>query len=63
MEESQEGINPSSFLDSVIEAGQCMVQKEFKVSIRDVCKFNEIEEGDIVTIYIKKTNLKSKKRE
>lgn len=47
----------------IIEGGQRMVQAGFKISIRDVCEHNEIHEGDIITIYIKKTNIKSKKRD
>ena len=47
----------------IIEGGQRMIQTGFKISIRDVCEFNKIKEGDIVTIYIKKTNIKKKKHD
>lgn len=45
-----------SFFDNVLEAGQRLVQKGYKISIRDICKNNEIEEGNIVVIYVKYLN-------
>lgn len=62
MDNTEKGSDPSSFLSEVIECGQRKVQTLYRVSLRDICENNEIEVGDIVTIYIKKTNLKSKKR-
>lgn len=46
----------------VIEAGERLVNVGYRIVLRDVCEFNDIEPGDIVTIYIKKTNKKGKKR-
>lgn len=48
---------------TIIEAGQRLVNVGFRVMIRDICEFNDIKEGDIVTIYIKKTNINKRKHD
>ncbi len=44
-------------LNEVIEAGQRKVQRDYRISIRDICENNNIEEGDIVIIYVKKSKI------
>jgi hypothetical protein len=54
MVSTSKGKDPSSFLDEVIECGQRKVQRDFRVSLRDICENNNIVEGDIIIVYIKK---------
>lgn len=42
--------------ENLINCGQRKVQKDFRVVIRDVCLFNDIKEGDIIEVFIKKTD-------
>lgn len=37
-----------------INCGERRVQAGFRVTIRDICKRNDIKEGDVVDVYIVK---------
>lgn len=54
-------ICPPALPEFIIEAGQRVVQKDFRVSLKDICEINGIDGGDVVVIYIKKTNMKRQK--
>lgn len=54
MTQESKGLDPSSFLDEVIECGERTVQKNYRVAMRDICENNYIKEGDIIIIYVKK---------
>lgn len=42
--------------DDLINCGQRRVQKEFRIVLRDICEYNEIKEGDVIEVFIKKVN-------
>jgi hypothetical protein len=61
-ERTVSGSLPPSVSPDIIELGQVVVQKGYRIAIREICENNGIQEGDIVVVYIKKTKAKSKKK-
>ena len=40
----------------LINAGERHIQKQYRIVLRDICIYNNIKEGDIVEVYIKRVN-------
>ena len=43
--------------EDLINCGQRRVQKLHRVAIRDICKNHDIEQGELVEVYIKKVKI------
>lgn len=54
IKETLSSIKESSIFNNIIEAGECRVQKEYRIVLRDICENNNIKEGDIIIVYVKK---------
>ena len=37
-----------------INAGERRIQKQYRIVLRDICTHNDIKEGDIVEVHIRK---------
>lgn len=42
----------------LINCGERKIQKLHRVTLRDICQHNGIKEGDIIEVFIKKTDKK-----
>lgn len=41
-------------MEETINCGQRLIQTGFRVTLRDICKRNDIDEGDVIEVFIQK---------